>query len=243
MPSASVDAGTRHCRASGQAGTLPITSASPVRRNGGTWPRATPSEARVAQSAIAPSASSVALTAARRRLSARTATPARSRRRSATARTGLAPRSSRDDQSNGCSPWPRRARASSSMPAAHSRRRGRSAFDGAQAALDDLRRRLLGIRLQQRRELLDRGVGLAQARDGERRAALGAAHRLARRQGGAAGGALHRLLLRLRPRAPRWHRSWPPDRAPSPAGRRRAGSAPRCSTGSARRPCRSPRRS
>src|SRR6185369_7288276 len=56
MPSASVAGGTFHWRASGQAGTLPITSASPVSRKGGTCWSETPSDARVAHSAIAPSA-------------------------------------------------------------------------------------------------------------------------------------------------------------------------------------------
>ena len=106
------------------------------------------------------------------RLSARSATASQMPTPISTARTGLAPRSFSDDQSNGSSPWPRRSprlRLHAGDPLAPTRQVG---IDRVEPALDDLRRRLLGVRLQQRRELLDRGVGLAQARDGERRAAL-----------------------------------------------------------------------
>src|SRR5438445_6098252 len=55
-PSASVPAGTRHCRTRGHAGMLPITSARPVSKKGGTCRNETPSVASVAHKTIAPSA-------------------------------------------------------------------------------------------------------------------------------------------------------------------------------------------
>src|SRR6185295_1992681 len=167
MPSASVDAGTFHCRASGHAGTLPITSASPVRRNGGTWASATPSDASVAQSAIAPSASSVALTGAASRLAPPEA-PQHEERRADRRRLGQA----------GCALDPRRPfdrlAVAASLPGlllhaggpfAATRQVG---VDRRQPPLHHLGRRLLGVRLEHRRELLDRGIRLAQARDRER---------------------------------------------------------------------------
>src|SRR2546423_2956649 len=56
MPSASVEGGTRHSRTRGHAGMLPITSARPVSRTGGTCASETPSAASVAHNAIAPRA-------------------------------------------------------------------------------------------------------------------------------------------------------------------------------------------
>src|SRR5690349_314476 len=56
MPSSKVAGGTFHWRTSGQAGTLPITSAMPVSRKGGTCRSDRPSEARPAHRAMAPSA-------------------------------------------------------------------------------------------------------------------------------------------------------------------------------------------
>src|SRR3954471_18081338 len=64
MPSARVRVGTDHTRrwrsSDGRLSTLPIVRARPVRRKGGTWASDVPSEARVAQNAIAPRASKVA---------------------------------------------------------------------------------------------------------------------------------------------------------------------------------------
>ena len=189
--------GTRHCRASGHAGTrCRSPGRSPVRESGGTCAKATPSEARVAQSAIAPSASSGRAhrrAAAAQRQNRHSQPDCRDDRRRRG--PGCGPRSTQVDQSIGL-PCRRRCRASSSMPATHSRRRGRSAWIASSRRFTTSAGGLLGVRLEHRRELLDRGVGLAQARDRSVAPHCAQLMRLARRQRRAAGCALHRLLLR-----------------------------------------------
>ena len=233
MPSASVDAGTRHCRASGQAGTLPTSSASPVRRNGGTCARATPSEASVAHSAIAPSAEQ---RRAHRRAPRRSApeaphaarVPRRTRARARTeVRIAFAP--SRDDRARiGFADAAAALRVGLGLhaggPLAPARQIG---VERVETALDDLRRRLrqrapaAPARASRPRRRRSRRLGIASVAPH-----CGAAHRLARRQRGAAGGALHRLLARLGRGTPSAADQRLADRARAPAGRRRAGSAP-----------------
>ena len=218
----------------------------PSQEEGRNVARATPSEARKAQSAIAPSASRVALNAAPAgRLSARTATPARCRRRSAPRGPGwcralASAKTSRTEARRGRgargppSPGRRRTRAGAA----------RSPSIAGETALENLGRRLRQVRLQQRRQLLDRGIGLAQARDGERRAA-----------GWRSSSFRPAAGRRRRRRA-----AWPAARPGAAARARRAEQGLRIErpgqpgdveqaghrgavAGSARPPCRSPRRS
>ena len=99
-----------------------------------------------------------------------------------TARTGLVPRHRRQ-------PVEQLAVAAETLPGLlfQARRRAppqqRRVDRSEERPFEALGGRLRQVRLQQRRHLLDRGIGVAQAGNGERRAAGGAADRLARRAG------------------------------------------------------------
>ena len=171
-------------------------------RNGGTWARATPSEASVAQSAIAPSAQSVPVIAApgRHRRKARRS-PQRQKRHTnqiasaiSTARTGFV-RAEQRRPVELASPAARSS-ASASMSAAHSRRRGRSASSASSRRLTTSGGGCAAAARSAGASACTPALASARLGDRERRAALRAAHRLARRQRRAAGRALHRRLAR-----------------------------------------------
>ena len=153
-------------------------SARPVSRNGGTCARATPSEASVAQSAIAPSASGrrhrarVRRRGTIQRLGARSARRACRSARRATRGCAAAPTIQRPSSAPSRR---RRARELACISAAHSRRRGRSASMRVEPALD----RPPPTDAPPPRAAPARAPAprrwLRQARDRERRAALRAA--------------------------------------------------------------------